>query len=300
MITKYITTIALLSLILTGCQEETQMEQTAYISKGVTLKMGFTSTLEDTPTSEISAVDVYSFRKKTERDEYTLEKVYPSITPQDNNSEKNIEIVLDGSLERVLYLVANKQGEVPFTARLNANTTESEFKKQMILHNDKGTQSPILMIARQNVPATLSGNPLKMQFDYALACLDIDNQYEDFNIDSLVVKEAVCGTILFTPETPTQAQVERAKIKFDNTKQIYLYQTDASVLAIYGKYKDIPAVFDIPLTNIKKTTRYKVTLKGDAAPAVNMENKLIWNIIQWKDGTTIESSPDWTDNNNKL
>lgn len=300
MITKYITAIVLLSLILTGCQDETQMEQTPYASRQITLKLGFVNNFEAAATSEISTIDVYSFRKKTEQEEYTLEKVYPNITPQATNSERNIEILLDGSLERVLYLVANKEGEIPFAAQLNGNTTESQFKEQMILHNANPTQSPLLMVARQTVPAIPSGSPLKVQFDYALACLDIDNQYKDFSIDSLVVKDAVCGTILFTPATPTAQQVERSNIKFSNTEQIYLYQTDASVLAIYGKYKDIRSVFDIPLTNIKKSTRYTVTFKGEEAPSIHMENKLMWNITQWKDGAVIESSPDWSDNTNKL
>ena len=280
-------------IFLSACSNEIETERAKSSISQVSLKMELGSNLATNLYNEISTVDVYSFWKKNVNSEYTLEKIYQNIKLQGNPSTNNIQFTLDGSAERILYLVANKKGEIPFAAQLDNNTTENAFKEQMILHNNEAIQSPLLMVAKQTIPAKVAGKVISVKFDYAVACLEIDNQYEGFTIDSLVVKDAVCGTSLFTNTATTEAQVARSNINHGNASQICIYQTDASVLAIYGKYGTVKSVFDIPLNNIKKASLYKVTFQKNSNPDSNLQ----WNVNQWKNGVSVESSPDWTDNN---
>lgn len=287
---QLIGTMALLAITLASCKEDNASIEQGFdgINK-VSFALGIPTSTTGAPENEVKTIDIYSFRKKNQESEYTMEKVYQDIIPTTDESNQSIQIELDGSLERILYVVANSSMKIPLISELPIQM----FEEVMKLRDNKVPQLPYTMTTKQSIPAILPDEPIAIKLEHTLACLDINNQYTGFRIDSLIVKDAVCGSVLFNPNTPTTEKVQRADINYGNRTQIYLYQTDASTLAVYGKYNGIRTVFDIQLKNIKRATRYRVTFRGINDSAVDFASNLAWNVTEWNSGATVETSPNW-------
>lgn len=284
---KHILAIALLSFfVFISCRDDNTVivPETGTVSR-VSFTMKVPVNVAEMPENQITDIDVYCFRKKNSESDYTFEKSYLNLVP---GSNQQIEMDLDGSLDRIVYFAANNKNEFPFIPQLSTQM----FEELLILRDTKVPQMPYTLIAKQNIPATLSTEPISVKLEHILACLDINNQYAGFNIDSLVLKDAVCGSMLFTSASPSKP-FSRANINYGNTKQLFLYETDASVLAVYGKHLGIRAVFDIQLKNIKRATRYRVTFRSINDSSVNFASNLQWNVTEWKTGSIVESTPDW-------
>lgn len=296
MTTKHsILIILLLSVLFTSCGEDAALtkRESGSVSRA-SFTIGIPTNLSEAFENGISSIDVYSFRKQNGENEYTFEKAYENITSQDDTHPSSVELTLDGSLERILYFVANGSGKIPFMKELTAVTTNKKFEDSAFLYESIVPQLPYILVGKQSVPAVTSADvPVSVKLGHVLACLDINNRYEGFAVDSLVVKEAVCGTSLFTPVTPGVEQVARGSVNYGNAQQVYLYQTDASVLAVYGKYNGVRAVFDIQLKDIKKATRYRVTFRSTDDSESDFAGKLQWSVAPWNNGETVESTPDW-------
>lgn len=290
MTTKHILAIALLSLfIFTSCRDDnTVREPEVGAVSRVSFAMGVPANVAEVPENNISDIDVYCFRKKIGENEYTFEQSYLNLVPAPN---QQIEMELDGSLERLVYFAANNSSDIPFFPELSTLTSQG-FEELMVLRGSEVPQMPYTLVAKQKIPASLTAEPVAVKLEHILACLDINNQYANFYIDSLVLKGAVCGSMLFNSNSPSKP-FSRADINYGNVSQLFLYETDASVLAVYGKYMGIRAVFDIQLKNIKRATRYRVTFRSINDSSVNFASNLQWNVTEWKNGSTIESTPDW-------
>lgn len=291
MTTKYISAIVLLSFfIFTSCRDDhTVREPEIGIIGRVSFAMGAPTSVAEVPENQIFDIDVYCFRKKNGESDYTFEKSYLNLVLEANNQ---IEMDLDGSLERIIYFTANNESDISFIPTLSTLTAQG-FEELMALRDAEVPQMPYTLVAKQKIPATLAIEPIAVNLEHILACLDINNQYAGFDIDSLVLKGAVCGSTLFSSDISLSIPLSRADINYGKTQQLFLYETDASVLAVYGKYMGVRAVFDIRLKEIKRATKYRVTFRSINDSSVDFTSNLAWNVTEWKSGSTIESTPDW-------
>lgn len=243
------------------------------------------------PENEIRTIDVFSFAQFDSGAEYLFEQ---KNTIAISEGQTTLRVSLTGSLPRVLYFVANGTANVSYFSTLTTTKpTLDQFESLSIIRNSIAPEAPLTLVSKIELPNPQPATSVDVELSHAAASLVVDNKYAGFTIDSLVIRNAVSGAFLFNGNTPTVAQVPRVDINYGTQISLFLYQTEASVLAVYGKYNGIRAVFDIALNNIKSSTRYKVTFRSVNDTTFDFASNLEWNVARWNNGATVDSTPDW-------
>lgn len=288
------TVLIVLSIIgLCSCNKDgVKLKTEAQYSAKVLLSTKAGSSL-NAPENTIEKIDLYTFRKVNGESNYTFEKRFLNTPINKDLNGESINLVFEGSTERLAYFIANtSELNMPLLESLTSSTTSTQFENQLIINNTIPA-TPLTMVSKQTLSAILPSTPIQVSLEHTLACLDINNQYNGFTVDSLVLKDAICGSFLLKSEIPLVQQIVRKNINYGTNRQIFLYQTNASVLAIYGKYNGIRAVFDIALNSIQRGTRYNVTFRSVNDAVVNFASNLQWSVTPWEKTPSIESTPDW-------
>lgn len=256
--------------------------------RGVT---GNTSTAVE---NEISTINVFSFSLKPGNEDYTyetrIEKVIPTV---DGDNKKEVAIKVAGSLPRIFYVIGNDTEGIPFLSKLSGETSATAFEAMTMLLHPIIPQSPFSLVGKVKKHLSEESDNVSVELSHVVARLDIVNKYTGFSVDSLVLRNAVSGASLFGKTTPSASAVPRINLNYGNVNTIYLYQTDLSTLAVYGKYNGIRAVFDIELKQIKRATRYKVSFQSMNDSEVDFAGNLQVKVQAWNKGNEINSIPDW-------
>lgn len=242
--------------------------------------------------NQINTISIFSFSRKPGEAEYTYEKNYLDLVPITNGDQIELTLSLDGSLPRILYMVANDVSKIAFLNSLQSGTTSDAMEELALIFDQAAPRPPHTMVAKAALPVFAPETNLSVEFTHTLSRLDIVNRYEGFTVDSMIVRDAMLGTHAFKELGVLLGDLSQADVKYTESP-IYIYETNHSVLSIYGKYKDIRAVFDIDLNDIKKATRYNVIFRSTNDHDLNVSANLIWKVEPWIKNDEIDSTPDW-------
>lgn len=261
-----------------------------YITTKIGIK-GVTGNDGILPENEIRTIDVYSFVQMDGDAHYTFEE-QSSDTLLDHQTE--FTILRISSRPRILYLIANGVSKISYLSNIQGTKpTLEQFESNVIIRDYEALQTPMTLVSKIELPTPKSSINLDVEMSHTAACIDIENKYIGFTIDSLVLHDAVSGAFLFNTSFPTIAQAPRVRVNYGTQETIYLYQADALTLAVHGKYNGIRVVFDIELKNIISSTRYKVKFTSIDDNQIDIANNIQCDVVQWNNGVTIESTPNW-------
>lgn len=245
--------------------------------------------------NSLEKISVYCFALKPGASDFTFEKKISNLAPADNNGKATISWSLDGSLERQFYFVANENEKVA-TNNLTPQTTTSQFEKNIYMIDAKQPQLPFVLVAKTLPMSPDAQTQINAQFTHTLSCLDIVNLYQDFTIDSLILRNTSSGAYLFDNDLLNTEIAPKIDLNYFTDTNIFLYPTQNSTLAVYGKYNGIRVAFDIKLNDIKRATKYRVTIKSANEQTINFSSSLSLGVVFWNLGQDIDSVPNWNKN----
>lgn len=296
-ILRYATAFLVLTLLLSGC-EKTCEKETNPSASTVTYKlsMNLAGTQSYLPTSDekrVETLDLYLFVKSPADGVFRFEKEIRTLPFSTENDVLTSKFDFDGTLQRKLYFIANESNRTPLLSSLTPNLTSTQFENQVLLEDSK-PESPFVMVSRYemnnpevtNIAANLSISAVR---------LDIANKYNDFVIESMILKNAVGGTFLFNSNIPTTEQASWSDKTYGPVETMYLYPTNNTKLAVYGKFRGVSIAFDVPIPPLVAATRYKLTINSNNNDN-SFEEDIVFEIVPWTPGNTIESTPDWKNN----
>lgn len=287
------TILYLCSLFLFSCNKSANEDEDYSSGEEPKTVVSLVSTYSATNSqNQIDKISVYSFAQKWGESAYTFEKKIENIQPHTSDGGLEVLFTLDGTLPRIFYAVANGNDKIIYP-NLTTQTTSLQFEQDTYIVNQDAPESPYILIAKNTLPTPKIDNTLSVEFAQTTACLDINNKYAGFVVDSLVLKNTMNGAHLFENELTEVPESHRVDINYKNATELYIYPADRMFLAVYGKYNNIKTVFDIPLTDIKAGTRYRVTFRGINDQSFDFSANLIWNVEKWSVGNSVDSNPDW-------
>lgn len=287
------TLICLCSLFLFSCTKLTNEDERYSSSEKQKTVVSLVTTYSDSNSqTRIDKMSVYCFTQIPGESAYTFEKKIQNIQPQTGDSGFEVLLTLDGTLPRIFYVVANENNKIIYP-NLTAQTTSEQFEKEAYVTNQDAPSAPYILTTKCTLLTPQADNRLPAEFVQATACLDINNRYTGFVIDSLVLKNTLDGVPLFEKGSTDVSDSRRIHINYEKSTELYLHPVDKMFLAVYGKYNKIKTVFDIPLVDIEAGTRYRVTFKGINDQIFDFSSNLVWNVEKWSVGNVVDSNPDW-------
>lgn len=291
---KYLLFILFICLLLHACSNDKLMVDDNDISSSEIVMpfsvRGIASYASESDENKINTVNIFSFVQKPGGTTYTYEKRFTESVSSGENAKPELSLTLDGSLPRILYFVANDVSNIPFLTNLQPGTLSTTVDKEALIVDSNIPQAPFTLVSKVQLGTPYPVTKLPVEFTHTVSRLDIINNYEGFEIDSMIVRNATLGTYAFNESLVTD-ELPHIDQKYTSSP-IYLYHASNLVLAIYGKYNGIRAVFDIALKEIKKATRYNVVINSSNDHEQNFTNNLTWEVMPWVE-ETIESTPDW-------
>lgn len=296
MTTKYIIFFFFLSILCFSCNKESDLANSDNNAESK-LKMvfavkGVSSNAATVNENQLNSVDIFSFSQKPGDLDYTFEKRFENLTPTLNGDKNELTMTLIGSLPRIFYYIANNTTNIPFFASVSSTTSSTEFEDNALLLNSAIPTAPLTLVGKVVKPDPKDQDNLSVELSHVVARLDVVNMFKDFEVDSLVLKNAVAGTSLFQNTIPSTTNIARVNINYATDSTIYLYQVNDATLAVYGKVKGARAVVDIHLAAIKSATRYKVTFR-DSESSIEPSGNLLFDVNPWTNGGSVGSTPDW-------
>lgn len=285
--------ILLSMLCLASCQKENPKSSlSADDAHNVVLSVRAqnASSVDNDTESRIERLDVYSFVKLRAATDYTFEKKFENLTS--NNITYSFELV--GDLPRQIYYIANNVSDkINFLKNLSSTTTVSDFLSNCLLSDMASPQPSLVMSGMTPIHELSSELNLDASLNYATARLDVVYKYNGFQPDSLILRNAVPASYLFSSNIASPVIAPRQDVRYTDNVPIYLYPNNDATLTVYGKYDGIRVVFDIPLGIISRSTRYNVTVKSNGEVGVDFSSNLIYDVKAWSTGDNIGSQPDW-------
>lgn len=293
MIAKYTSLLALFMLCFVSCTQGAAPDETVNQSqtKQIVISLSDIKSFSSENPTEINKVDVISFARKNDEAKYTYETGIYNLSPTTTENGDQITLTLHGSLPRIFYLIANADSRIIMPV-LNPNTTAEEFESGTWIQEEKIPAEPCILTVKKVLDEPDIENNIEAEFSRTMAYLDIANEYSGFAMDSIVLQNAKGGTYLFNENLP----LGNHSINYGNSSQMLIYPVKEANLAVYGKNDGVRMAFDIPLNNIAKGTRYRVSFRGTNEPSTTLEGKLQWKVTVWNSGASITSTPDWNRN----
>lgn len=275
-------------VLLISCSKESPLADAGVGQHDIVVSVNthaISSVGDDPKENEINLLTVLSFFKLPGQNEY----VYETSFVQSDIFAGLIKITLNGSFPRILYYFANSMENISYTGDDLRELTPSMFEESAYLTgNSLIPASPFCLVAKQECPDPSAVKIISVELAHTVARIDIDNQYPAFAIDSMVLNNAASGSYLFNDNV---SKSTISKVNYGNPSLIYMYQTTNATLSFYGKYNNIRTAFDVPLSNIKAGTKYRLTLRSSSDTSLS-SNNILWDINDWSNGNNINTTPD--------